>query len=161
MISEVVMPQMGADMKEGTLLRWIKAEGEQISRGDVIAEIETDKANIEIEAFEAGIFRKAIAAVGATVPVGSVIAVIGDAGDDISKYESTGAAPAAAQTPTPANAASAPVPAPATRAQEPAPPPPPAPVAASAPEAGQSDSRLRASPVARRAAQQRGVDINA
>ena len=52
MISEVVMPQMGADMTEGTLLRWIKAEGDDVKRGEVIAEIETDKANVEIEAFE-------------------------------------------------------------------------------------------------------------
>ena len=53
MISEVVMPQMGADMTEGTVLRWLKHEGDQVERGEIIAEIETDKANVEIEAFEA------------------------------------------------------------------------------------------------------------
>ncbi|HET6614393.1 MAG TPA: lipoyl domain-containing protein, partial [Dehalococcoidia bacterium] len=60
MVSEVVMPQMGADMTEGTLLRWLKEEGDSVERGDIIAEIETDKANIEIEAFEAGVFRKVL-----------------------------------------------------------------------------------------------------
>src|SRR5438552_2203177 len=145
MISEVVMPQMGADMKEGTLLRWIKAEGEQINRGDVIAEIETDKANIEIEAFDSGVFRKAIATVGATVPVGSVIAVIADAGDDISKYESS--ATAVTQPSAPANAAAAPAPAsataapaPTTRAETPAPPSPP-PAGANAPAVEHPDGR--------------------
>src|SRR5262245_60645709 len=161
MISEVVMPQMGADMKEGTLLRWIKSEGEQINRGDVIAEIETDKANIEIEAFEAGVFRKAIATVGATVPVGAVIAVIADAADDISKYESAAApAPtAAAPQPSPlANAASTPPPSARTpAASQTAPTSPPV----QQEPIDRLGGRLRASPVARRIAQQRGVDINA
>jgi pyruvate dehydrogenase E2 component (dihydrolipoamide acetyltransferase) len=164
MISEVVMPQMGADMKEGTLLRWIKSEGEQINRGDVIAEIETDKANIEIEAFDAGVFRKAIAAVGATVPVGSVIAVIADPSDDISKYESA-AGSAAAEPSAPANAASTPPPAPAPAAQPvaqaPAPPPPASPAMPPGNPTPIESGRLRASPVARRIAQQRGVDITA
>ena len=63
MISEVVMPQMGADMTEGTLVKWLKSEGDAVERGEIIAEIETDKANVEIEAFESGVFRKALAAV--------------------------------------------------------------------------------------------------
>src|SRR5438045_2549272 len=92
MISEVVMPQMGADMKEGTILRWLKAAGDAVERGEPIAEIETDKANIEIEAFESGQFRKAVAAEGSTVSVGEVIAVIAAAEDDISKYEAGGSA---------------------------------------------------------------------
>jgi hypothetical protein len=61
MISEVVMPQMGADMTEGTLIRWLKNEGDAAARGEVIAEIETDKANVEIEAFDGGVFRAALA----------------------------------------------------------------------------------------------------
>jgi pyruvate dehydrogenase E2 component (dihydrolipoamide acetyltransferase) len=51
MISEVVMPQMGADMEEGTVVRWLKQVGDTVERGEIIAEIETDKANVEIEAF--------------------------------------------------------------------------------------------------------------
>jgi pyruvate dehydrogenase E2 component (dihydrolipoamide acetyltransferase) len=69
-ISEVVMPQMGADMVEGTIVKWLKAEGDAVERGEIIAEIETDKANVEIEAFESGVFRKARAEEGDVVPVG-------------------------------------------------------------------------------------------
>ena len=58
MISEVVMPQMGADMEEGTVIRWLKQEGQPVERGEIIAEIETDKANVEIEAFESGVWQK-------------------------------------------------------------------------------------------------------
>ena len=67
MISEVVMPQMGADMTEGTIVRWIKSEGDPVNRGEIIAEIETDKANVEIEAFESGVFRKVLAQEGDTI----------------------------------------------------------------------------------------------
>jgi len=142
MISEVVMPQMGADMKEGTVLRWIKNEGDEVTRGEVIAEIETDKANVEIEAFESGVFRKVLVSEGTTVPVGDVIALIAAPGDDISAYAS-GAKP----SPT----VSAP---PRTPEAQPRPgagdlPPAPARV----------DGRIRASPVARRLAIDRGIDI--
>jgi pyruvate dehydrogenase E2 component (dihydrolipoamide acetyltransferase) len=153
MISEVVMPQMGADMKEGTILRWLKNEGDPVERGEVIAEIETDKANIEIEAFESGVFRKVIVGEGETVDVGTVIAIIADPEDDISAYgngagaRKTGEAAAAARSETEPEA-SAPS---ETRAQEAAPPP------AAASRAG--DGRLRASPVARRLAEERGIDL--
>ena len=92
MISEVVMPQMGADMTEGTMVRWLKHEGDPVARGEIIAEIETDKANVEIEAFEGGIFRKALAAEGDVVAVGGLIGIIAAAEDDISRYENGAAA---------------------------------------------------------------------
>ncbi len=79
MATEVLMPQMGADMEEGTLLRWLVAEGDNVERGDPIAEIETDKANVEIEAFDSGVFLKAIAREGDVVPVGQPIALLGTA----------------------------------------------------------------------------------
>ncbi len=151
MISEVVMPQMGADMKEGTVLRWLKAEGDQVERGEPIAEIETDKANIEIEAFEPGVFRKVLVPEGETIPVGTVIAVIAAAGDDISAYEGDA-------RPTQTSPASGGAPAPAPTARP-----------ASTVEAGSApnspaqvrvDGRLRASPVARRLAQETGVDLS-
>ena len=162
MISEVVMPQMGADMKEGILVRWLKAEGDQVKRGDVIAEIETDKANVEIEAYENGVLRKAVAREGETVPVGQVIAVVAGPEDDISTYE-------AAKPPLPvgegggegASAAPRPAPGPpaaqATPARREAPTAPPSP-AASVP-ATRSDGRIRASPVARRLAEEAGIDL--
>jgi len=143
MISEVVMPQMGADMTEGTVLRWLKQEGAPVERGEVIAEIETDKANVEIEAFESGIFRKVLAHEGDVVPVGGLIAIIAAAGDDISKY---------------LNGATAPVPAGAPPA--PAAPAPAAAAPLTAAPAAAETGRLRVSPVARRIADERGIDLS-
>jgi pyruvate dehydrogenase E2 component (dihydrolipoamide acetyltransferase) len=189
MISEVVMPQMGADMTEGTLIKWLKNEGEDVQRGEIIAEIETDKANVEIEAFGSGVFRVALAHEGDTVNVGEVIAIIAAPNDDISKYSANGAAPtatraAAAQGPQPPPAADSSEPAPTAEAKgppptgeqppTPAPPqdvPPPQPDAPrearaddvtqppSGVEAPASDARLRASPLARRIAGERGIDL--
>jgi pyruvate dehydrogenase E2 component (dihydrolipoamide acetyltransferase) len=169
MISEVVMPQMGADMKEGTVLRWLREEGDQVERGDVIAEIETDKANIEIEAFESGIFRKILVPEGETVDVGTVIAVIAGPEDDISSYEGGGprateAEPASPdQEPHPSTAAPEPAPeGAAARPPEPEPQRQPARAAAEAPPTpARGDGRVRASPVARRLADELGVDLSA
>jgi pyruvate dehydrogenase E2 component (dihydrolipoamide acetyltransferase) len=172
MITEVVMPQMGADMKEGTVLRWLKQEGSEVERGEIIAEIETDKANIEIEAFGGGIFRKAIAMEGDVVPVGTVIAVIGAPDDDISKYESgaviSGASPAYEAPATTQAAAPSSEPVPSTTEAPSQPPPTTVPSkqpAPAAPQAGTavaepaSDERLRVTPVARRIATERGIDL--
>jgi pyruvate dehydrogenase E2 component (dihydrolipoamide acetyltransferase) len=141
MINEVVMPQMGADMVEGTILAWRKHEGDAVERGEIIAEIETDKANVEIEAFESGIFRKTLAQEGDVVPVGGIIAIIAAANDDISSYAS--GSPAA---PPASTAAAAAVPASTLAAAAVAAPP-------------RENGRLRASPVARRIADERGIDI--
>jgi len=141
MISEVVMPQMGADMVEGTILHWRKHEGDPVERGEIIAEIETDKANVEIEAFESGIFRRAIHGEGDVVPIGEVIAIIAAAGDDISQYANGAAPPVAA--PAAASAASA-----AT-----------APAQVAAPSEAEAGERQRVSPVARRIAEERGIDL--
>ena len=77
MAFEVTMPQMGADMTEGTVVKWFKSLGETVTRGEIIAEIETDKANVELEAYESGTLIKLIAEEGEVVPVGEVIAVLG------------------------------------------------------------------------------------
>src|SRR5512146_2571619 len=81
--SNVLMPQMGYDMTQGKILRWIKREGDQVQKGEVIAEIETDKVNIEIEAFASGTLLKVVVPEGETVPVGQSIAVIGQPGDSV------------------------------------------------------------------------------
>ncbi|MCH8282756.1 MAG: 2-oxo acid dehydrogenase subunit E2, partial [Chloroflexi bacterium] len=70
------MPQMGYDMKEGTVVRWHKKEGDPVARGDVLADIETDKATVEFEAFTSGVLRKIVAQEGVAIPVGQLIAVI-------------------------------------------------------------------------------------
>ena len=75
---EVIMPKMGDAMTEGVLVQWLKQDGETVKPGDVIAEIETDKSNVEVEAEDSGVLRLQ-AKPGETVPVGQPIAVIGDA----------------------------------------------------------------------------------
>ena len=147
MITEVTMPSMGADMTEGTIVKWLVAEGETVTRGDKLAEIETDKTVVEMEAYADGLLRKIVVAEGGKVPVGELIAYIGDADDEVPET----AAPAAAEAPPPAPA---PVAAPATPvaapAAAPAAPPMPAP----------AGGRVKASPMARRLARERNIDIS-
>ncbi len=80
-MANVTMPQLGFDMQEGTLVRWLKQPGDAVQRGEPIAEIETDKAVIEIEAFESGTLTKLLVEEGTTVPVGEPIAVL-DTGEE-------------------------------------------------------------------------------
>lgn len=152
MISEVTMPSMGADMTEGTIVKWLKAEGDQIGRGDKLAEVETDKTVVEMEAYAEGLLRKIVVSEGSLVQVGAVIAFIGDADDDIP--EVAAAAPAAEAAPE----APAGTPAPA-----PTPTPEPVQQAALAPVAvpASQGGRIKASPIARKIAEEKGVDIAA
>ncbi|MCW3062497.1 MAG: Pyruvate/2-oxoglutarate dehydrogenase [Capsulimonas sp.] len=148
-MSEVIMPKMGDAMEEGTLLQWLKPDGATVSIGDVIAEIETDKSNVEVEAEEAGVLHTQVQP-GAVVPVGQPIAIIGD------KPAAVAAAPAAAPAPKPAEAAPAAPKGVETSTWKPA--RPAAPVTA-APAGGNGRERLKASPLARRVAREQGVDI--
>lgn len=152
MISEVTMPSMGADMTEGTIVKWLKAEGDQVGRGDKLAEVETDKTVVEMEAYAEGLLRKIVVSEGSLVQVGAVIAFIGDADDDIP--EVAAAAPAAEAAPE--APAATPDPAP-TPAPEPVQQAAPAPVAVPASQGG----RIKASPIARKIAEEKGVDIAA
>ncbi len=142
MAIDVIMPQMGADMTEGTLVRWLKQLGEQVNRGDILAEIETDKATVELEAFESGVLRKLVVQEGETVPVGQVIAVLGGADEAVE------AAPAAEPERKPLAQ-------PAERRIDQAAANTAAPRAAAEPA---GDSRVRISPVARRIANDAGID---
>lgn len=154
MAVEVTMPQMGADMTEGTLLKWVKQIGDSIQRGEVIAEIETDKATIELEAYESGTLIKLVAQEGDVVPVGDVIALLGEPSE----------APPDIERKPPAET-------PARRAIEPevkeraaaaaAATAPPAPPPTEAPTATETDGRVRISPVARRIAREAGLDVSA
>jgi len=151
LISEVTMPSMGADMTEGTIVKWLKAEGDQVGRGDKLAEVETDKTVVEMEAYAEGLLRKIVVSEGSLVQVGAVIAFIGDADDDIPEVAT--AAPAAEA----ASEAPAATPAPAAPAPEPVQQAAPAPVAVPASQGG----RIKASPIARKIAEEKGVDIAA
>src|SRR5437773_10006120 len=76
-MAEVNMPRLSDTMQEGTITRWIKQVGDEVKRGDVLAEVETDKANMEVEAYDSGILEQVLVQEGETVPIGQVIAVIG------------------------------------------------------------------------------------
>ncbi|MEA2584539.1 MAG: hypothetical protein QOF33_2624, partial [Thermomicrobiales bacterium] len=92
----VIMPKMGDGMEEGTLLRWLKSVGEEVDAGDPIAEIETDKVTLEIEAAEAGVLTKTLVGEGQTVPIGTAIATIGE--DDGAADAAAASQPAATET---------------------------------------------------------------
>src|SRR5215831_2672770 len=114
------MPQLSDTMKVGVLRKWRKNEGDMVSPGELLAEVETDKATMDFEAFDEGVLLKRLINDGDTVPVGSPIAIIGKAGEDVAKLvdeakarsAGSGKTPAKAEAPKPAPAA-APAPAPA------------------------------------------------
>ena len=127
MSTDVIMPALGFDMTEGLLARWLKNEGDPVVKGQAIAEIETDKATVEIEAAAAGVLARIIVQAGETVPVGTLIGVIAEAGEEITAV----AAPA-----------------------------PPAPIPEAGEGAAPSEARVKASPVARKMAEEAGLDLS-
>lgn len=151
MPSQVIMPKLSDAMTEGRVIQWLKKEGDRVQGGDVVASIETDKAEIELEAFGSGVLRKILVGDGQTVPVGQLIGVIAEPDEDISSLEH--AAPAA-----PATAAAAPA---AAKAEpKPAPPAPPEAAAPATPVAPPAETRwVPASPIARRMAREAGIDL--
>src|SRR5919202_1526282 len=82
-VPEVIMPKMGDAMEEGTLVKWLKSEGDEVSEGDAIAEIETDKVTLELEAENAGTLAQLIADEGQDIPVGEAIAFIQGEGEEV------------------------------------------------------------------------------
>jgi len=156
LISEVTMPSMGADMTEGMIAKWLMAEGDAVSRGDKLAEIETDKTVVEMEAYSEGLLRKIVVSEGILVEVGTVIAFIGDADDEVPEVAETAPAAEASKeetAPQPATAQPALTP---TPVQQTAPTSAPTPVASAA-----AGGRVKASPIARKIAEEKGIDIAA
>ena len=150
MAEAVQMPKLGFDMAEGTLISWVKQVGETINKGDVIAEIETDKATIEIETSATGTILKLMAEPGDVLPVGDIIAYVGEAGEAVPDDGAAAAEPTAPEAaPTEA------VPEAAAPAVEPV-------VKEAAPAAAVSSEfpgGVKASPVARRVAKDKGIDL--
>jgi len=183
-ITKVVMPKLSEAMETGKVIKWIKKEGDRVEGGEIIAEIETDKADIELEAFGAGVLRKIVVPAGERASVGGLIAVIAEPADDIggllSQAPAAGAPGSSAPRPSPA-----PVPAPsglrpvpsevAASPARPTPPPaaggPQPAVGGSQPVAGGPPipvpgavgpvrgDRVKASPLAKKIAAQSGVDL--
>ncbi len=165
----ILMPALSPTMEKGNLAKWLKKEGDAVKTGDVIAEIETDKATMEYEAVDDGTMAKIVVPEGTQdVAVNQLIAVLAQEGEDVKAAAAAagkGAPPAAA----PRAPAAAPAPqaaaAPAAQAKAPAAPPPPPPAAApkAAPAApatnGHADGRVFSSPLARRLAKDAGIDI--
>jgi pyruvate dehydrogenase E2 component (dihydrolipoyllysine-residue acetyltransferase) len=142
-MSDFVMPSLGADMEAGTLLEWFIKPGDTVKRGDIVALVDTSKAEIEVEIFEDGVVDELVVPVGVRVPVGTVLATLHPVGVE---------APAVgARAPTAPSIVAPP---------EPPPPPSPPPALAPAPAAAGGNHRLRVSPLARRVAEQLGVDLS-
>jgi len=182
-VTKVVMPKLSEAMEAGKIIKWLKKEGDRVQGGDILAEVETDKADVEMEAFGAGVLRKILVPAGEHAPVGSLIGVIAEADEDIASVVATAPAPTAA----PVVASAQPAPAatmserpeavppqprsedPAARqpspASGPAAPARPMPVAATAPPApsdqpaAPATGRVKASPLAKKIAAQSGVDL--
>jgi len=184
-VTRVVMPKLSEQMETGKIIKWLKQEGDRVQSGDILAEVETDKADVEMEAFGSGVLRKILVAAGSAVPVGSLIGVIAEPGEDIaSVVAQAGGAPSAAAPAAATEMASRPAavppqprredpaartPAPVAGPDRPGRPavvpstPEPAraaaPAAAATPSPAEAPGRVKASPLARKIAAQSGVDL--
>ncbi len=184
MATRIVMSKLSPTMEEGRVLHWLKKEGEPVESGDVVVEVETDKANMEVEAMGSGVLRKVLVAENETVPTGTILGVIAGADEDIASIlaESEGATAAAgAKAPTADEAEASQAaggPAQAVASEAPTAKPtasvtaPPAAVAlgaaAPAPRGREAEAepdhdgrRIKASPLARRMAEERGIRLEA
>ncbi len=151
MSKTIQMPALSPTMEEGTLAKWLVKEGDSVSSGDLLAEIETDKATREFEAVDEGIVAKILVSEGTEgVKVGTVIAIIAEEGEDVAEGAASGGE-AKAEAPK----ADAP---PAKEEKADAAPPPKA--AAPAKAEAPSEGRVKASPLARRLAEAQGVDLS-
>jgi pyruvate dehydrogenase E2 component (dihydrolipoamide acetyltransferase) len=150
-VSEIAMPRLSDSMEEGTIIKWLKAEGDEVARGDELVEIETDKATMTYEADSDGVLQ-IVAAEGDTLPVGEVIARLngasGEAASDVGASEdgASGDGRRASEDAEPE--------------PEPAPPAESEPAPAPAPQ-GNGGERVKASPIARRMAREKGLDLTA
>ena len=146
MANFVEMPKLGFDMAEGKLAKWVRSENDMVEKGDVRAEIETDKATVEVESTFSGIVYKHLIAEGTAVPVGTPIAVIAEKGEEVDLSALTGSAlPDAATTEVQTNDKSA-------HAATPEP---------ESPEIDQDAAGVKASPIAKRIAQEKGISLAA
>ncbi|MEC9309208.1 MAG: dihydrolipoamide acetyltransferase family protein [Chloroflexota bacterium] len=142
MATNIVMPQMGYDMREGTVVKWHKTEGDEVSRGDVLADIETDKATVEFEAYTSGVIGRIVAQEGQVVPVGELIAIITKPGEAIPDVQDVGPVTATSEPPAAVQVSSV---SDDTKTNH--------------IESRNTTLEVRASPIARRLADENGVDL--
>jgi len=162
----ILMPALSPTMEKGNLAKWLKKEGDKVKSGDVIAEIETDKATMEVEAVDEGTIARILVPEGtADVPVNDVIAVLAGDGEDVKAAAAAGGGAKPAAAPAPAKAEAPPAPKPAAAPPAAAPAPAPQPAAAPAPQAASPASqanghgRIFSSPLARRLAKDAGIEL--
>jgi pyruvate dehydrogenase E2 component (dihydrolipoamide acetyltransferase) len=149
MPTNILMPALSPTMEEGTLTKWMVKEGDEVHSGDIIAEIETDKATMEVEAVDEGVIAKIVVAEGSeNVKVNAVIAIIAEEGEDASNIKDT--TPAASVAPSPSKPGKAPSPAKPDEALVPKVSPAPT---------GKTSDRIFATPLARRIAADKGIDF--
>lgn len=173
MANEIKMPQLSDTMSSGKIIVWKKNEGDTVTRGDILAEVETDKANLEIESFQSGILLKVLVPAGSVGKVGEVIAVIGQPGEKVTSPAETTASPstpAAQQNPPPATPQASPLqptaPKTAGPATRPGPLQPQATVTAQTSTCTshltvvQGNDRVKASPLAKKVAEQLNVNLS-
>ncbi|HEY3070415.1 MAG TPA: biotin/lipoyl-containing protein, partial [Gaiellaceae bacterium] len=143
MSNQVTLPRLGQGMESGTIVRWLKSEGDQVEKGEPLYELDTEKVTQEVEADASGILLKILAQEGEEIEVGKAIAVIGEAGEEV---------PAASDDSGEEKPKEPPKVAEQERREEPAPEP-------AVPEQQEDGGRLKASPLARRIAKERGIDL--
>lgn len=165
MANVIVMPRLSPTMEEGVLGKWLKKEGDKITPGDIIAEVETDKANMDFPLEDEGVLLKQLAKAGDTIKLGAPVAILGEPGEDIAallaEVQGQPLAAAAPIATTKAVAAAAPTaaPPPPVAPAGPVSLPPPSGSAATEETASEERGRLLASPLARRLADEAGLDI--
>ena len=145
MAETISMPKLGFDMAEGLLVRWVKQVGENINKGEVLAEIETDKATVEVESSASGVILQLIVDQGSIVPVNAPIAVVGEAGETVNVQSPMDSGQSKVES---QKSASTPQSAPAT-----------APVSQTVSSADPS-SAIKASPLAKKIARDQKVDLS-
>jgi len=157
----ILMPALSPTMEKGNLAKWLKKEGDKVQSGDVIAEIETDKATMEVEAVDEGTIAKILVPEGtADVPVNDVIAILAGDGEDVKAAASGGGGAAKAEAKVPAAPAAKADAQPAAPAATPPAAPAPQPASATAPAAQPSGNRIFSSPLARRLAKDAGIELS-
>lgn len=151
MAETVTMPKLGFDMAEGTLVRWVKAEGDAVKKGEILAEIETDKATVEVESAFGGVVYRHLVRQGDVVPVGTPIAVIAAPGEEVKDLPSAALPTGEGQKAAGADVVEAKLQVAAAQ--------PPVDLKETAAEVSAEEGMLRASPIARRIAREHGLDL--
>lgn len=143
MATKIMMPKLSDTMEEGIILKWVRKEGERVRQGEIIAEIQTDKADMELEAYDSGVLKRIVVPEGGRVPVGSLIAIIGDADEDIALLLEETSKPRRG----------------IVQDQEPAVGGAKEGVTTEDTGGGRIDTRVKASPLAKRIAEEHGIDL--